>query len=293
VAWSDAIVDGRQRSEHAAPESPASACPGVHQRRRVVLDGVALDGCSEHDAVVTTVMSARAGRGGWIVTVNVDILRSLRRDAALRRLVSQASLVVADGMPLVWAARLRDEPLAGRVTGASLIFSLVAAAAEADLSVYLLGGPPGSAAAAADVFVHSHPALRVVGTDSPPMGFEGDATAVGRVFDGVVEAGPDIVFCGLGFPKQEQVILRLRRALPCTWFVGCGAAIAFASGFRRRAPDWMQDRGLEWVHRLGAEPRRLFRRYVIDDAPYATAVLARSAVARVRRQLRGGADGRC
>jgi len=257
-------------------EEAIAGGPPARRRNSVLLDGIAVDVCSECEVVASLVADASDGRGGWVLTVNVDILRLLRRDPALRRLVRAATFVVADGMPVVWAGRLQRTPFPERVTGASLVWSL-AAAAEGRLSVYLLGGPAGSATSAAEALLDEHPALRIAGAECPPEGFEDDPGALAQVFEAVVAASPDIVFCGLGFPKQERLIVCLRHALPGTWFIGCGAAIAFAAGTVPRAPRWMQESGLEWLDRLRREPRRLFHRYVVDDAPYACALLARSA----------------
>jgi N-acetylglucosaminyldiphosphoundecaprenol N-acetyl-beta-D-mannosaminyltransferase len=92
-----------------------------------------------------------------------------------------------------------------------------------------------------------------------------------------------MVYVGLGFPKQEWVISRLRPLLPSCWFLGCGAAINFVAGDRRRAPQWMQRSGLEWVHRLAGEPRRLGPRYLRHDAPYGLRLLATAGITRVRK----------
>jgi len=255
-----------------------AAHPGF-DRAAVVLDGVALDACTERQLVDTIIGEAGAQRGGWVVTVNLDILRSLRRDPALRALVDPATFVVADGMPLLWAARLARRRLPARVTGSSLIWSL-SAAAQGGLSIYLLGGAPGVPEAAADALLGGSPGLRVAGTDSPPLGFDADSAALDRVIRKARTAEPDIVFCGLGFPRQERVIAQLRVALPHAWFVGCGAAIPFAAGRQERAPRWMQRSGLEWAHRLKCEPRRLFRRYIIKGVPYGAGLLLRSALRR-------------
>jgi N-acetylglucosaminyldiphosphoundecaprenol N-acetyl-beta-D-mannosaminyltransferase len=254
------------------------------ERRTVVLDGIALHACTERDVVSTVVDDSVAGRGGWVVTPNVDIMRALRRDPTLRAMVSSATIVVPDGMPLLWAARLRGTPLPQRVTGASLIWSISAAAAERGRSVYLLGGAPGVPEAAAAALAAGCRGLRVAGTDSPPMGFDDDPELLAAVLRSVTDAAPDIVFCGLGFPRQERLIVRLREAHPQAWYVGCGAAIPFAAGAFERAPQWMQHAGLEWVHRLLTEPRRLVRRYLVDDLPYAGALLARAARDRVRHR---------
>jgi N-acetylglucosaminyldiphosphoundecaprenol N-acetyl-beta-D-mannosaminyltransferase len=248
----------------------------------VALDAVTIDACSERDVVDAAVTAATNGRGGWIVTVNVDILRSLHHDATLRRLIAPATFVVADGMPLVWLARLLRTPLPERVAGASLIWSLTQAAAGT-LSIYLLGGPPGVASSAADALLHENPSLRIAGAYGPAMGFEHDAGELAATIAAVVDAKPNIVFCGFGFPKQEELIARLRRELPQAWFLGCGAALSFVAGAIPRAPLWMQRAGLEWLHRLLVEPRRLFRRYLLQDVPFVAALFLRALASRAPR----------
>ncbi|MBB2913363.1 N-acetylglucosaminyldiphosphoundecaprenol N-acetyl-beta-D-mannosaminyltransferase [Streptosporangium becharense] len=247
-------------------------------RRRVQVAGVAIDPMTESEAVDHVVAALKRGEGGHLVTPNVDICRTAARDPRARGLVEGADLVVADGMPLVWAARLLGTPLPGRVTGADLIWSLSEAAAFYRYPVYLLGGPPGVAAQAACELVLRHPNLVIAGVDSPPHGFEDVPESYARVRDAVIAAAPRVVFVGLGFPKQELLIASLREALPGTWFVGCGSAIAFAAGAVHRAPVWMRRAGLEWLFRLFGEPGRLARRYLVDDLPYAVRLLTVSLV---------------
>jgi len=148
-------------------------------------------------------------------------------------------------MPLLWAARLRGEPLVERVAGASLIFSLTEAAARHGRSIYLLGGKPGVPDRAGERLRRRYPGLVVAGTDSPPYGFETTSAGVETVRRRLVAAAPDIVYVGLGFPKQERLIAQLAPSFPATWFVACGAAIPIAAGVSRRAPRWMQRSGLE------------------------------------------------
>lgn len=221
------------------------------------------------------------GFGGWIVTVNVDILRKLRGNPALADLVGSAPLVVADGMPLVWAARIARTPLPERVTGSSLVLTLAAAAATSERSVYLLGGDSGVPEAAGAILAQRFPGLVVAGTDSPPYGFDDDEESVTEVVDRVVQARPDLVLVGLGFPKQERLIARLRALLPAAWYLGCGAGIPMAAGQYRRASPTLQRLGLEWAHRLALEPRRLARRYLVHDLPFAVELLSRAAVQRI------------
>ncbi|HEV7707186.1 MAG TPA: WecB/TagA/CpsF family glycosyltransferase [Asanoa sp.] len=232
--------------------------------------------------VVTVVRQALArGHGGRILTPNVDIVRQARVDPEVRAFLDDATLVVADGMPLVWASRLAKNPLPERVTGSNLIWSLSAGLATDARSVFVLGGDsPEIAERAADCLTARFPGLAIAGHLSPPFGFDQDPDAVDAAVRTVVEAAPDLVFVGLGFPRQERLIDRLRADLPDSWFLGCGMAVNFVAGLQHRAPVWMQRAGLEWAHRLKTEPRRLARRYLRHDAPYALRLLAATAARR-------------
>jgi len=241
---------------------------------------LAFDAVTEDEVVARVLAALTRGDGGWISTPNVDILRRSAEDAEVRRLISAADIVVADGAPVVWAAKLCGQPLPERVAGSALLWSLSVAAAGCGRGVYLLGGAPGVADRAAARLRQHAPGLRVTGTFAPPWGFEFDPAQVDAIRDRLVSADPDIVFVGLGCPKQERLIAALTPDLPHAWWIGCGAALAFAAGELRRAPVWVQASGLEWVHRMAAEPRRLVRRYLVDDAPYALRLLARSALSR-------------
>jgi N-acetylglucosaminyldiphosphoundecaprenol N-acetyl-beta-D-mannosaminyltransferase len=259
---------------------------------RVDLDGTGIDRITEDEVVAVVRESLAYGRGGRIITPNVDILRRASVDPAARRHLDDADLIVADGMPLIWASRLGGAPLPERVAGSSLIWSLSEGLGRDSRSIFVIGGTPAGkggaavrsaakrvrdgAARAATRLARTCPGLRIAGTVSPPFGFEEDEGAYAALCADVVAAEPDMVFVGLGFPKQELVIERLRPQLPGAWFVGCGAAINFVAGDVVRAPRWMQRTGLEWAHRLGVEPRRLAGRYLRHDAPYALRLLARA-----------------
>jgi N-acetylglucosaminyldiphosphoundecaprenol N-acetyl-beta-D-mannosaminyltransferase len=130
-----------------------------------------------------------------------------------------------------------------------------------------------------------HLALRVAGTHTPPFGFEHDPRQLELIRAGLRAARPDNVYVGLGFPKQERVIRELRGEFPGTWFLGVGASISFVAGVVPRAPRWLQRTGLEWLHRLALEPRRLGPRYLLHDLPFAVRLLAHSAASRARNRL--------
>lgn len=266
-----AVGDARRHAEPGAvTEHP----------RKVRVGGVSFDQLTETQVVEHVMAATGRGQGGYVVTPNIDICRVAQSDPAKHDLITGASLVVPDGMPLLWAARLLGDPLPERVTGASLIFSLTEAAARDGRSIYLLGGAPGVPDLAGQMLRARYPGLVVAGTDAPPVGFDQAPDALDAIRQRVAAAAPDIVYVGLGFPKQERLIVYLARSFPAMWFVACGAAIPFAAGTLRRAPHWMQEAGLEWVFRLRSEPRRLFRRYLIHDVPFAARLLVSCAVTR-------------
>ncbi|MEV4344350.1 WecB/TagA/CpsF family glycosyltransferase [Actinoplanes sp. NPDC049596] len=275
---------------------------------RVHLDGTGIDPITEAEVVAVVRDSLARGRGGRIITPNVDILRRAQGDAECRRHLDDADLIVADGMPLVWASRLGGRPLPERVAGSSLIWSLSRGLARDGRSIFVVGGAPAAridrsggapaaridtsggapaedregagkdgATRAADRLEAECPGLRVAGTLCPPFGFDRDPLLYEDFCAKIAGAEPDLVFVGLGYPKQERMITRLRALLPQAWFIGCGAAVNFVAGDIDRAPRWMQRTGLEWAHRLGTEPRRLASRYLRHDAPYALRLLAKGA----------------
>lgn len=225
----------------------------------------------------------RANRGGWIVTANLDILLRHTRDDRARAAYNEADLVVADGMPLVWASHVQGEPFPERVTGSGLVGALALACERAGRSILLLGGAPGSAEGAAERFRAKHPRLRIHGDSSPRCSALPTPIELAALEATCVESGSDIVLVGLGSPKQEFVIRHLRRTLPTMWFVGVGVSFSFAKGDLRRAPEWVQTLGLEWLHRLVQEPRRLAKRYIMDDAPFLGRLLLLSVRERLRR----------
>jgi N-acetylglucosaminyldiphosphoundecaprenol N-acetyl-beta-D-mannosaminyltransferase len=252
---------------------------------RVTLHGVAFDAATETELVRHVFDACEAGRGGWIITANLDILRRAVRDEEFAGMAKEADVVTADGMPLVWASRLQGTPLPERVAGSAMVWSLAAEAARRGRSLYLLGGMPGAAEGAADVLTQRYLGLKIVGMHCPPMGFEHDPAAITRIERDLADTRPDLVYVALGSPKQEQLIRRLRAAglLPAAWWVGVGISLSFICGQVQRAPRWMQVLGLEWMHRLVQEPGRLAKRYLVHGLPFAASLLLRSAFARLRR----------
>ncbi len=261
----------------------------VRPEPAVDLMGVRIDHVDGPGAIDRITSSLEVGVGGWVITPNVDILRRIVSDPAFARLAAQADLSIADGMPLVWASRLQGTSLPTRVAGSELVFPLTREAARLGHSLFLLGGAPGTAEETAAALLHHAPSARIAGTYAPPVGFDHDDAELVRIIRMLRRSAPDIVLCAFGCPKQERLIVELRQWLPATWFIGVGGSFTIASGHTPAAPRWMRRSGLEWLHRLRLEPRRLFRRYIVHDLPFALRLLAASALAGLcsRRGRRG------
>jgi len=274
MVWSSMYLRRLSRSGECGAWVPEGA-PGT-----VTLLGLELDAHTPETLIDHLITESRAGRGGYVVTANLDQLRRVNLSARLMRQARAAEVRVADGMPLLWASRLRGTPLPARVTGSDLIVSLSEAAARSGRSLFLLGGNAGTAEAAAVVLAGRTRGLRIAGTHCPAFGFEEDPRAIARITAALVDAQPDFVYVGLPFAKATELVAGLRAALPATWFLGLGFSFSFVCGDARRAPRWVQRAGLEWLHRLAQEPRRLGRRYLLEGTPFALRLLASSAWAR-------------
>jgi N-acetylglucosaminyldiphosphoundecaprenol N-acetyl-beta-D-mannosaminyltransferase len=199
-------------------------------------------------------------------------------------LIGQADLVVADGMPLVWASRLAGHSLPERVSGSRMVWSICELAAARRQSVFLLGGNTGVAKRASDAFSSRNPSLQIAGTACPAMGFEHDELEIERLRSELIEASPQIVFVALGFPKQDLLIRMLRSFLPGASFVGVGISLSYVADDLSCPPDWVCRLGLEWAYRLAQEPTgRLARRYLIDGMPFGMRLMASVAMRRIRR----------
>jgi N-acetylglucosaminyldiphosphoundecaprenol N-acetyl-beta-D-mannosaminyltransferase len=228
-----------------------------------------------------------AGRGGWLVTANVDFLLRARREPDTAALYRRADAILADGQPLVWAARLRGTPVPERVAGADLVRLLTHRAAAEGRRLYLLGGAGEDAARAAERLRESLPALHIAGFSSPAVSLPPKEEEIRAIREALQQARPDLVFVGFGSPKQERVIEALRADLPGAWMMGCGVSLSFLAGTIPRAPRWLQRLGLEWLHRLTQEPARLARRYLWDDLPFTLGLLFQSLREGRRRARRG------
>jgi len=276
----------RRRGELSALGSPSRVREPARAFPIVELNGVKLHAVTEAQVISHIISELDAGRGGVVVTPNLDHLRRYLHDLSFGALIAEADLVVADGMPLVWASRLQGTPLPERVPGSTLISSLSSAAGLKEKSIFLLGGDPGTADGAAAALKAKFPHCIIAGTYCPLFGFEKDYAQLSLIIQALSDSKPDIVYVALGSPKQEKLIAQLRPVLPDAWWIGVGNSFSFLAGHVKRAPVWMQKTGLEWTHRLFQEPRRLFRRYLIVGVPFAASLLSRATIRGVPTRIR-------
>jgi N-acetylglucosaminyldiphosphoundecaprenol N-acetyl-beta-D-mannosaminyltransferase len=198
----------------------------------------------------------------------VDHIVVAQSDERFRKAYAQASLALADGVPVLWAARLLGVPLPAKVSGSDLVMPLMRRAAERGFRVYFLGGAPGVAARAAEKLRVEIPNVQIVGTDSPQIKIDQDPEERAKILERIKRAAPDIVLVALGAPKQEIFSEESREALSPAVLICVGASLDFIAGVAKRAPAWISKVGFEWLYRLAQEPKRLASRYLLRDPEF-------------------------
>ena len=208
-----------------------------------------------------------------VTAINAHFVVTAQRESRLKEFLNGADLCLADGASLVFASRLFRTPIPERVTGIDLMVRLCAEAAKQSKSVYLLGGGPGAAEKAAEALSGMYPGLRIAGADRPTFGHELERAEANGVRERISAARPDFLFVCFGVPLQEYWIRQWALDLPVRVVMGNGAAFDVLGGFFKRPPQYLQRMGLEWLCRLLAEPRRLWRRYLIGNSEFIAIVL--------------------
>ena len=241
--------------------------------RKVSLCGVDIDNISMQEAIERVDLLVKKRQPSYVVTPNIDHIVKLDKDAEFREAYKNASLVLADGMPLIWASKFLGHPLKGKVSGSDLFPKICGMAAAKRYRLFFMGGRPGAAQKSAEVLKNIYPDINIVGIYAPPYGFEGDREENEKIVKMIKESNPDILFVGLGAPKQETWIYKYREHYQSPVSIGIGASFEFIAGMVKRAPLWMQRIGLEWFWRLMMEPGRLWKRYLIDDMRFFWLVL--------------------
>jgi len=235
--------------------------------RRLRVGEIAIDVVGFKTAVDVIVDLARRGEGGYVVTPNVDHVVLAEGSPDFKAAYAGAALSVVDGMPLVWASRVLGVPLPEKISGSDLVLPLMERAGKEGLRVYLLGAGPGVAQKAGEELTRRY-GVNVVGAEGPMLSGAADDPEAKAAFERVRAARPHLLLVGMGAPKQELLMYRFEKQYAPAVALGIGAAIDFIAGTVKRAPRWMANNGLEWAYRLSREPKRLWRRYLVNDPKF-------------------------
>lgn len=240
---------------------------------KVKIGNILVDNVTSDEAIEKIESFIKNRKPSLVITPNADHVVMVREDTLFLEIYMKADLVLADGMSLIFASRLLKTPIKEKISGSDLFPLFCKIAAQKGYRLFFLGGQPGACIKTAENMKEKYQNLIVAGTYSPPFGFEHDKHEMKKINDMIKRANPDILFVGLGSPKQEKWIYRNYNEIAVPVSIGIGATFEFYSGMVKRAPRWMQRCGLEWFWRLMKEPRRLWRRYLVDDTAFIWLIL--------------------
>ncbi len=201
----------------------------------------------------------------YIVAVNVDVAVKIENDRYLKEIVDNADMVLVDGKPVIWISKWNGHPVKEKVSGSDMVPCLCRKAAQKGYSIFIIGGKNGVAEKAKQNLEKTCPGIKIVGAYAPPFGFEKDLDELARINKRISEAHPDLLIACFGCPKQEKWIYENYKKYDATVSICAGATVDFLAGNVKRAPEWMSEHGLEWLYRFLQEPKRMFKRYFIDD----------------------------
>ncbi len=220
---------------------------------------------SMEEAIVEICRLVNEKKKSYVVAVNTDVIIKIENDGYLKRIADEADLTLVDGKPLVWISKWYKRPVKEKISGSDLIPKLCQVAALNGYTIFIVGGKEGIADRARINLERKFAKIKVVGTYSPPFGFENDENELKRINQRICDANPDIVVACFGCPKQEKWVYENYRIYNATVSICAGATVDFLAGSLKRAPKWMSEHGLEWFYRFLKEPKRLFRRYFVED----------------------------
>ena len=228
---------------------------------------------TDYDAAIEVMDALVDTRGrGYVCAAPVHALMVAQEDPDMLAALRGSTMTVPDGMPIVWAANLLGETLTDRVYGPELMQRYSERCVERGHRVWLYGGrDQGSLVQLALSMRRRHPGIQIVGGFSPPFR-EQTAEEEDALVEQINAARPDVLWVGIGVPKQEKWMARMRERLDVPVMCGVGAAFDFHAGRISMAPSWMQDRGLEWIYRIAQEPRRLLPRYLYTNPRFVLAL---------------------
>ena len=224
-----------------------------------------IDNVTENEAIKHIEYCIENKKIGHIITPNVDQIVRIESDEYFKEICDNAELLLVDGHPLMWIAKYYKRPFKEKICGSDLVLKLCRLAVKKNYSVFLLGAAEGVAQRAADNLQKSYPGIKIAGTYSPPFGFEKDESELIKIDDMLLESKADLLFVGMGVPKQDIFIYENMHKYKIPMSFSIGASIDFIAGEQKRAPKWINKVGFEWFYRFLQEPKRMFRRYFVND----------------------------
>lgn len=201
----------------------------------------------------------------YIVAINVDVVMKIENDSYLKKIADNADMVLVDGKPLVWIAKWHKKPVKAKISGSDLVPLLCERASDKGYSMFIIGGKDGIAEQAKRNLEKKLPGINIVGTYAPPFGFEKSNIELEKINKIISDAHPDLLIVCFGCPKQEKWIYENYQKYNAKVSICAGATVDFLAGNVKRAPKWMSEHGLEWFYRFLVEPKRMFKRYFVDD----------------------------
>lgn len=200
-----------------------------------------------------------------VIFPNVDQIVKIEKDSKFANVTRNSDLILVDGHPLMWIASRYGKPFKEKIPGSAFVFKLCELAIEKNYSIFLLGAAEGVAEVAANKLKDTYQGIKIAGTYSPPLGFEKDQEEIDKINTLLQESKADILLVGMGVPKQEYFIADNKHIYKIPVSLSVGATIDFIAGVQKKAPQWMSNIGMEWFYRLITNPKRMFKRYIIDD----------------------------
>jgi len=261
------------------------------ERDKLKLFGICIDNLNAKEILKKIKPLIEKQEPSLIVTPNIQHIHILQKDKEFRKIYRKASLVILDSTPLLLISKIAGNPLKERIAGSDLLPLISSAAAVKGFRLFFLGAGPGIAKKAAEILTEKNPELKIVGTYSPPFGFENDERENKKIIDLIKKSRPDVLFIGLGTPKQEKWAWRHKDKMKVPLIVCVGAAFDFIAGVQSRAPKWIQKSGLEWFYRLCREPLRLWKRNLTGYIILIRLAVKETIVNRLLKKTNNTGDG--
>jgi len=224
-----------------------------------------IDDISMEEAILHVEQCIKDHKIVHVITPNVDQIVRIEWDDKFKQICDSCELLLVDGQPLMWVSKLYGKQFKQKISGSDLVPALCKIASKKGYAVFFLGAAPGVAIRAAEILGKKYPYLKIAGVYSPPLGFEKDKEEIKLINEMLMNSGADMLFVGMGVPKQDIFIYENKDIYQIPVSFSIGGTIDFIAGVQKRAPQWISKMGFEWLYRFIYDPKRLFKRYFIDD----------------------------